>query len=76
MLSETLRELSNVLGSSLDLNSVLDDPGGLERVVPYTAGLICWPMMKEPGDRRGARRHSWAGVAVWESPSLPKTRRP
>lgn len=41
MLSETLRELSTVLGSSLDLNSVLDGILiGLERVVPYTAGLI------------------------------------
>ena len=41
MLSETLRELSTVLGSSLDLNSVLDGIlVGLERVVPYTAGLI------------------------------------
>jgi sigma-B regulation protein RsbU (phosphoserine phosphatase) len=41
MLSETLRELSTVLGSSLDLNSVLDGIlTGLERVVPYTAGLI------------------------------------
>jgi sigma-B regulation protein RsbU (phosphoserine phosphatase) len=41
MLSETLRELSTVLGSSLDLNSVLDGIlSGLERVVSYTAGLI------------------------------------
>ncbi len=41
MLSETLRELSTVLGSSLDLNSVLDGiMVGLERVVPYTCGLI------------------------------------
>ncbi|MGQ9850953.1 MAG: GAF domain-containing protein [Aggregatilineaceae bacterium] len=41
MLSETLRELSTVLGSSLDLTSVLDGiMAGLERVVPYTAGLI------------------------------------
>ncbi len=41
MLSETLRELSTVLGSSLDLNSVLDGIlVGLERVVEYTAGLI------------------------------------
>ncbi|MBN1202350.1 MAG: GAF domain-containing protein [Anaerolineae bacterium] len=41
MLSETLRELSTVLGSSLDLNSVLDGILiGLERVVNYTAGLI------------------------------------
>jgi len=41
MLSETLRELSTVLGSSLDLNSVLDGIMiGLERVVPYTCGLI------------------------------------
>jgi len=41
MLSETLRELSTVLGSSLDLNSVLDGIlVGLERVVDYTAGMI------------------------------------
>jgi len=41
MLSETLRELSTVLGSSLDLNSVLDGIlVGLERVVDYTAGVI------------------------------------
>jgi sigma-B regulation protein RsbU (phosphoserine phosphatase) len=41
MLSETLRELSTVLASSLDLNSVLEGIlGGLERVVPYNAGLI------------------------------------
>lgn len=41
MLSETLRELSTVLGSSLDLNSVLDGiMVGLERVVPYACGLI------------------------------------
>jgi sigma-B regulation protein RsbU (phosphoserine phosphatase) len=41
MLSETLRELSTVLASSLDLNSVLDGiMVGLERVVPYNAGLI------------------------------------
>lgn len=41
MLSETLRELSTVLGSSLDLTSVLDGiMVGLERVVPYSAGLI------------------------------------
>jgi len=41
MLSETLRELSTVLGSSLDLNSVLEGiMVGLERVVPYTCGLI------------------------------------
>jgi phosphoserine phosphatase RsbU/P len=41
MLSETLRELSTVLGSSLDLNSVLDGIlTGLERVVDYTAGMI------------------------------------
>lgn len=41
MLSETLRELSTVLGSSLDLSSVLDGIlVGLERVVEYTAGLI------------------------------------
>ncbi|HVO72236.1 MAG TPA: GAF domain-containing protein, partial [Aggregatilineaceae bacterium] len=41
MLSETLRELSTVLASSLDLNSVLDGIMiGLERVVPYPGGLI------------------------------------
>ncbi|MCZ2096114.1 MAG: GAF domain-containing protein [Anaerolineae bacterium] len=41
MLSETLRELSTVLGSSLDLASVLDGIlVGLERVVDYTAGVI------------------------------------
>lgn len=41
MLSETLRELSTVLGSSLDLNSVLEGiMVGLERVVPYTCGMI------------------------------------
>jgi serine phosphatase RsbU (regulator of sigma subunit)/putative methionine-R-sulfoxide reductase with GAF domain len=41
MLSETLRELSTVLSSSLDLASVLDGIlVGLERVVNYTAGLI------------------------------------
>ncbi|NDJ77851.1 MAG: GAF domain-containing protein [Chloroflexi bacterium] len=41
MLSETLRELSTVLGSSLDLNSVLDGIlAGLDRVVDYTVGLI------------------------------------
>mgnify|MGYP000029441146 FL=1 len=41
MLSETLRELSTVLGSSLDLTRVLDGIMiGLERVVPYDAGLI------------------------------------
>ncbi|NLX10099.1 MAG: GAF domain-containing protein [Chloroflexi bacterium] len=41
MLSETLRELSTVLGSSLDLSSVLDGIlVGLERVVDYTVGLI------------------------------------
>jgi GAF domain-containing protein len=41
MLSETLRELSTVLGSSLDLTSVLNGIMiGLERVVPYTSGLI------------------------------------
>ncbi len=41
MLSETLRELSTVLGSSLDLASVLNGIMiGLERVVPYTSGLI------------------------------------
>ncbi len=41
MLSETLRELSTVLGSSLDLASVLDGIMiGLARVVPYSSGLI------------------------------------
>ncbi|MBI5960011.1 MAG: GAF domain-containing protein [Chloroflexi bacterium] len=41
ILSETLRELSTVLGSSLDLNRVLEGiMVGLERVVPYTSGLI------------------------------------
>ncbi len=41
MLSETLRELSTILGSSLDLNSVLEGiMVGLQRVVPYTCGLI------------------------------------
>lgn len=41
MLSETLRELSTVLGSSLDLASVLNGIMiGLERVVPYSSGLI------------------------------------
>ncbi len=41
MLSETLRELSTVLASSLDLSSVLDGILiGLERVVPYTCGVI------------------------------------
>ncbi|MBN2303811.1 MAG: SpoIIE family protein phosphatase, partial [Anaerolineae bacterium] len=41
IVSETLRELSTALGSSLDLNSVLDGILiGLERVVDYTAGLI------------------------------------
>ncbi|MCZ7538509.1 MAG: GAF domain-containing protein [Anaerolineae bacterium] len=41
MLSETLRELSTVLGSSLDLTSVLNGIMiGLERVVPYSSGLI------------------------------------
>ncbi len=41
MLCETLRELSTVLGSSLDLNAVLDGIlVGLERVVDYSAALI------------------------------------
>lgn len=41
MMSETLRELSTVLGSSLDLSSVLDGIlVGLERVVNYEAGII------------------------------------
>ncbi len=41
MLSETLRELSTVLASSLDLHSVLDGILlGLVRVVPYTVGMI------------------------------------
>ena len=41
MLSETLRELSTVLASSLDLHSVLDGILlGLARVVPYTVGMI------------------------------------
>lgn len=41
MLSETLRELSTVLASSLDLHSVLDGILlGLVRVVPYTVGVI------------------------------------
>jgi GAF domain-containing protein len=41
MLAETLRELSTVLASSLDLTSVLDGIlTGLERVVPYTCGMI------------------------------------
>lgn len=41
MLSETLRELSTVLASSLDLTSVLDGIlVGLERVIDYTVGVI------------------------------------
>lgn len=41
ILSETLRELTTALASSLDLNSVLDGIlVGLERVVQYTAGMI------------------------------------
>lgn len=49
MLSETLRELSTVLGSSLDLNRVLEGIMiGLERVVPYTCGLIL--LLDEEGE--------------------------
>ncbi|WP_119066765.1 GAF domain-containing protein [Aggregatilinea lenta] len=69
MLSETLRELSTVLGSSLDLNSVLDGIlVGLERVVDYTAGVIllrdtdndCYRASAAQGDIVDADSPIWA----------------
>ncbi|HML22235.1 MAG TPA: GAF domain-containing protein [Aggregatilinea sp.] len=68
MLSETLRELSTVLGSSLDLNSVLDGIlVGLERVVDYTAGVIllrdtendCYQASAAQGDLVGSDSSIW-----------------
>ncbi len=74
MLSETLRELSTVLGSSLDLNSVLDGIlVGLERVVAYSTGVI---LLIDPDDGTAhintARGHLVASEnPVWDTVLLP-----
>jgi len=74
MLSETLRELSTVLGSSLDLNSVLDGIlVGLERVVNYTIGLILLFDPDEQVYRLNTARGDIVGPdsAVWDEVITP-----
>ena len=79
MLSETLRELSTVLGSSLDLNSVLDGIlVGLERVVPYTSGAdpAARQRRRSLPDRDGARRSCRVRIAEAWDETIPADEMP